>query len=181
MKKDKITELFTSLEGTFDVHETPEGHEKRFLERLNNHKAGTRSKNNWWKPLSIAASVIIVIGLGFTLRGASPDQADLASVSPELQQTQTFFTTAINNEIEKLKSFKTPETKALVDDALEQITILEKEYQQLKIDLVESGNDQRVIYAMIANFQSRIDLLEQVVIMIQDIKNLKSDENETTI
>ena len=81
----------------------------------------------------------------------------------------------------QLKSFKTPETAQLVNDALNQITILEQEYQQLKEDLVASGNDQRVIAAMIANFQSRINLLENVIELIEEIKHLKTNENETTI
>lgn len=61
------------------------------------------------------------------------------------------------------------------------ISNLEEEYQQLKLDLVESGNDKRVIYAMIANFQNRIDLLEQVVSIVEEVKTLKTNENEITI
>ncbi len=181
MKKNTIDRLYESLEGNFDVHQTPEGHQKRFLHRLNVATAQTEKSRNWWKPLSIAASIVVIIGLAFSMGGGVEEQADLASVSPEMEQTQTFFTTAINSEIQKLKSFESPETKALVDDALKQIDILETEYQQLRTDLVESGNDKRVIYAMIANFQNRIDLLEQVVAMVEDIKNLKLNENEITI
>ena len=51
----------------------------------------------------------------------------------------------------------------------------------LKKDLVESGNDKRVIYAMITNFQNRIDLLQNVINTIEEIKTLKETENETTI
>lgn len=51
--------------------------------------------------------------------------------------------------------------------------LLEKNYENLKIDLKESGNDKRVIYAMISNFQSRIDLLENVLKTIENLKTLK--------
>ncbi len=180
MKKDTIDTLFESLEGTFDVHETPDGHQKRFLDRLNAQQEA-KPQRNWWKPLSIAASIVVILGIGFSLMKSPQPSGELASVSPEMEQTQTFFVSAINNEIDKLKSFETPETKQLIDDALKQITNLEKEYQQLKIDLVESGNDKRVIYAMISNFQSRIDLLEHVVTIIEDFENLKMNENEITI
>lgn len=181
MKKNTIDQLYKSMEGSFDVSQTPKGHEKRFLDRLNATASEPKKLRSWWKPISIAASIVVIIGLGFSLRGSVEEQADLASVSPEMEQTQTFFTTAINSEIQKLKSFESPETKALVNDALKQINILETEYQQLRIDLVESGNNKRVIHAMIANFQNRIDLLEQMVIMVEDIKNLKLNENEITI
>ena len=87
----------------------------------------------------------------------------------------------INDELRTLKSFETPETEALIKDALAQISILENEYEDLKSDLVSSGNDKRVVYAMISNFQNRIDLLEQVMITIEQIKTLKENRDETTI
>lgn len=98
-----------------------------------------------------------------------------------MEQTQSFFTTAINNEILTLKSFDSPETEALINDALRQIEILEKKYQILMVDLVDSGYDQRVIYAMINNFQKRIDLLENVITTVKEIKNLNNQNNENTI
>jgi hypothetical protein len=181
MNKDYIHNLFKSLEGTFDVQETPVGHQKRFLEKLDAHEQPTKAKN-WWKPLSIAASILVIIGIGFSILSTPAiEAAELASVSPEMEQTQTFFTTTINKELQTLKNFDAPETKALVDDALKQMEVLEIQYEKLKIDLVESGNDKRVIYAMIANFQSRIELLEQVITTIEEVKNLNNTKNEITI
>jgi hypothetical protein len=185
MNKNTIDELFESHKGKFDIHQTPEGHQKRFLDKLNAAQANAapeaRSRSNWWRPLSIAASIVVVIGLGFSLLKSPAPSGELASVSPEMEQTQTFFVTTINTEIEKLKSFETPETKVMIEDALNQITKLEEEYQLLKQDLIVSGNDKRVIYAMISNFQKRIDLLEQVVVIVEEVKNLKMNDNEITI
>ena len=181
MKEDRIDELFKKLEGSFDVHETPQNHQKRFLNKLNADKKPLVKSLNWWKPLSIAASIAVLIAVGSTFLRAQPAEADLASVSPEMKQTQSFFTTTINEELSTLKSLTDPQAKNLVDDALERITLLEEEYKTLKKDLVESGNDKRVIYAMISNFQNRIDLLEQVIEKIEEIKNLKTYNNETTI
>ncbi|MBZ0326678.1 MAG: hypothetical protein K8F54_03675 [Altibacter sp.] len=181
MNKEYIHTIFKRLEGTFDVEETPSGHQKRFLEKLHAEKH-TRNNPKWWKPLSIAASVLVIFGIGFTfLNTPSIEAAELASVSPEMEQTQTFFTTTINKELQTLKNFDAPETKALVDDALKQMEVLEVQYEKLKVDLVESGNDKRVIYAMITNFQSRIELLEQVITTIEEVKNLNNTKNETTI
>jgi DNA polymerase II small subunit/DNA polymerase delta subunit B len=124
----------------------------------------------------------VIIGIGFTfLNTPSVDAGELASVSPEMEQTQTFFTSTINKELQTLKGFEAPETKALVDDALKQMEVLEAQYEILKVDLVESGNDKRVIYAMISNFQSRIELLEQVITTIEEVKNLNNTKNEITI
>ncbi|MCW8980516.1 MULTISPECIES: hypothetical protein [Altibacter] len=172
---------FDNSQGRFDVHDTPLGHEKRFLQRLEASKPIAKKENRWWKPLSIAASIVVLLGFGFTFMPGTAQEADLASVSSEMKQTQTFFTTTINKELDKLKSYSTPATKALVDDALAQMEILETEYAKLKEDLVASGNDKRVIYAMISNFQNRIDLLEQVISTIEEVENLNNTQHESTI
>ena len=99
MKKDVIEALFENLEGSFDVYETPSGHGKRFLDKLNALEKPSVIKRNWWKPISIAASIAVLIALGSTLQKAVPLELDLASVSPEMMQTQSFFTTTINEEI----------------------------------------------------------------------------------
>ena len=46
-------------------------------------------------------------------------------------------------------------------------------------DLLESGNDKRVIHAMIQNFQQRIDLLSEVLEQIENIKSLNNQNYES--
>jgi hypothetical protein len=50
---------------------------------------------------------------------------DLASVSPELSETQDFFTITIENELKKLNKERSPLTERIINDALKQIQILE--------------------------------------------------------
>jgi len=183
MKKDKIDRLFENLKGSFNTNETPQGHHHRFLDKLNTEtkKEGKLIKFTFKKVLAIAAIVAIIVTVGslfFTPEVVTA--ADLASVSPEMEQTQSFFTSAINRELETLNSFKSPETKMLVKDALKQMDVLENKYETLKADLVKSGSDKRVIYAMIQNFQNRINLLEQVINKIEEVKNLNIQKNETS-
>ncbi len=178
-EKDTITHLFERLEGSFDVHETPQGHQRRFLEKLNQQQAKPR-KFNFWKMGSIAAAITLLVILGGSMFAPqSSQEADLASVSPEMEQTQSFFTTTINAEIAALKQYKSPENKKLIQDALVQVDKLEKDYQLLKKDLVESGNNKQVINAMITNFQNRISVLERVSETIETIKTLKTTTDET--
>ncbi len=180
-EKDNIDALFDRLQGTFDLEETPQGHEKRFMQRLQNAAPSKQKGVSWWKPLSIAASLALLITLGIFGLKNNEVPSDLASVSPEMEKAQSFFTTTINQEIEKLKSFEDEDSKKIVADALKRLEVLEANYETLKLDLAESGNDKRVISAMIANFQSRIEILEQVITTIERIKTLKENKNETTI
>ncbi|MEZ4875531.1 MAG: hypothetical protein R2793_08805 [Flavobacteriaceae bacterium] len=177
-QKDHIETLFERLEGNFDLSETPTGHQQRFLEKLKAQQPQKRSVS-WWKHLSIAASIVLLLGIGFFALSQKDTTTDLASISPEMEKTQSFFITTINQEIETLKSFQDEDTKQLVADALQRLELLEESYEKLKLDLVESGNDRRVIAAMIANFQSRIDLLQQVYTTMEEIKTLKANTHET--
>ncbi len=186
MSKDNIDKLFENLNNDFDIEVPNLGHQQRFLDKLNSEdkiaSAGS-PKRSLWKPIiSVAASLVLMFALFFgTQQEASAK--DLASISPEMAETQNFFTTAISYELAKLNNETSPETKILVDDALKQIETLESEYELLKEDLTESGDDKRVIYAMISNFQNRIDLLQNVLQKIEEIKQLKqtTNENSTTI
>ncbi len=180
MKKDSIDNLFNELEGQFDIHEPKNGHDTRFLNRLNaqQSKARRNLKNTWKSVMAIAASLVICIAV-FTSLNSDPELMDLASVSPELSETQDFFSVTIESELKKLDQERSPETEKIIDDALKQIKILEESYEALKIDLTNSSSDNRVIYAMISNFQSRIDVLNNVLEQIENYKQLKLNINET--
>ena len=151
------------------------------MENLKGNTLKRKLLINWRKALSIAALIAVIFVVGSLFLNEDVTAAELASVSPEMEQTQSFFTSTINNELQTLKSFESPETEILVQDALEQLENLENKYEILKLDLVESGNDKRVIYAMIKNFQNRIDLLEQVISTIEEVKKLKTLKNENKI
>ncbi|WP_250432340.1 hypothetical protein [Hanstruepera flava] len=185
MSTDNLDTLFKDLQGSFD-NETPhEDHKKRFMAKLNNqNKTVDVSKKHGaiWKPLvGIAASIVLILVLTFG-NNQDANANGLASVSPEMAQTQDFFTSTIAMELKKLEDATNPETKVLIQDALNQMKRLEIEYESLITDLTESGNDQRVIYAMISNFQNRIEILQntlQQIEIVEQLKNSKHENNNT--
>ena len=109
------------------------------------------------------------------------NHGELASVSSEMADTQNFYASVIKKELYQLEQEKTPETEALIQDALKQLEILETDYSKLKNDLVKSGQDKRVIYAMITNFQQRIDLLNKVLEKVNTINTLKITPHENNL
>lgn len=188
MKKDSIDKLFENMEGQLDTYEPSVGHQMKFLEKLQQHNKQNNvvtldsKKRNWLKPLAIAASITLVIGLATTnFMFTNNEEADLASISPQLQETQNFFTSAIEIQLEEIDNISTQETKELVADVMNQLEKIESDYETLKKDLVRSGNDKRVISAMIDNFKKRATLLEEVLQKINNINELKFLENENSI
>lgn len=182
MSKDNIDKVFKSLEINFDIESPNQGHQTRFLNKLNNqnqeHTKVVKLKNYIWKPiLGIAASIILLISISMGFN-KNKGVADLSSVSPEMAQTQDFFTDTINEELKKLQEESSPEVQVLIQDALKRIKLLEKDYESLKVDLKDSGEDNRVIYAMISNFQNRIDILQNTLEQINIIKQFKNSSNQ---
>ncbi len=185
MKTNKnFEELFEGLD--FDIEEPHTGHRERFFRKLEQQSDSSKKSKvrKLWTPfIGIAAGFLLALFLAGQFFGdkLQAENADLASISPEMKQTQEFYTGVISKELNSLSEEKSPETEAIINDALKQMEKLEKEYEGLKKDLHESGNDNRVIYAMIQNFQQRIDLLNNVLNKIENIKQLKTTTHENNI
>ena len=185
MKNNEFDSLFEDLK--FDIEEPHSGHKERFFKKLDTRFEAPKEKGKlrslWGPIIGIAASFILAIFLlgEFVGPNSSVNNSDLASISPEMKQTQEFYTGLIRKELNAINAEKSPETEAIISDALIQMEKLEKNYENLKDDLVKSGKDNRVIYAMIQNFQQRIDLLNNVLSQIENIKTLKNQNHEDNI
>ena len=181
MKKDDIKLLFDRLEGSFDTENPNEGHQDRFLEKLNQSKGIVTiqsKKTNWWRPLSIAASISLVCILGLQLFKGEPNiKQQVVEISPEVSQSEFYFASLIEEQVQELKTLKTPETAQLVDDTLKQLNRLEVDYNELEQALVNGGDNKLILNAMINNFQTRIDLLKEVLTTIESIKNLNYQDD----
>ncbi|UNY98673.1 hypothetical protein MQE36_16540 [Zhouia spongiae] len=182
LRKDNIDRLFKQLQGQFDTEEPLAGHEERFFERLNAQPAtkviGVPKRRSWWKPLSIAASLTLLLALGY---GVLMNPGTPANVAPEVEKTQFYFASLIDRELEKINNEVTPETQQLVDDAMLQIQKLDNNYKKLEQDLEENGNTKKILHAMITNFQTRIDLLQDVLNQIEEVKQLKESQNKMPV
>lgn len=187
MKEEELYDLFKDI--NCDLEEPKIGHEERFLEILKSSQNGKdlgikSSFKSLWAPwLAVAASIVFVLFIAgsFVNINALTKPADLATISPEMKETHEFYSTAIKAELQKVNLAKSPETEIIVEDALFQLERLDKEYKKLRTDLQKSGKDKRVIFAMVSNLQQRIDLLDNVLTQIEEIKQLKNKENESTI
>lgn len=184
MKEDNLDELFGRLQGNFDFEEPAKGHQERFLAKLN-QSSGTVTLNsrkvNWWKPLSIAASIAILCVLGLKFFNTTPSiKEQVVEIAPEVSQTEFYFANLIEQQVQLLKEEKSPETAKLVEDTLLQLNKLETNYTILEQELINGGNSKIILNAMITNFQTRIDLLQEVLTNIENIKHLNAYNDENT-
>lgn len=169
--KNNFEDIFKGDKSKFDFAEPNIGHINRFEAKLKEQNNGAKKtiKTQWYW-LSIAASILLFFGYWLGNQNAS-NSLELADVSPKMEETQNFYLATIHKEIEQIKGEETPENQMIIEDAFDQLKILESNYQNLTIELKESNEDKRVIFAMIANFQKRLEVLQNLVDQLEDFKN----------
>lgn len=182
MEINDIDKLFRNQD--FDIAEPSTGHQERFLKKLKEQKPQSKDgklRSLWAPLLAVAAGLLLIIMLTGNLTGfgITNNSGDLANVSPEMKETQLFYSNLIKTELAKVNDVKSPETEAMVNDALAQMEKLDLEYEKLRKDLVKSGQDKRVIFAMVSNLQQRIDILNNVLSRIEELNQLKNPNNES--
>lgn len=182
MKENSLEKLFEKAKPYLDTEEPAIGHQVRFLDKLNNTKADNVTGISWWKPLSIAASVVLVMGIFLgQMTWNKTESEQLAEIAPEISNTEFYFANLIEQQINQLESERSPETQKLVEDVLQQMQLLEQDYERLKSDLLNGGNSQNILSAMIHNFQTRIDLMQDVLQKIESLKTFKNQYDENVI
>ncbi len=159
----------------YDIHEPADGHFERFQSKLN--PKTTKFIISKYVRYGIVASLALFLGI--SLRIFFKTEADLATVSPKLKQTQNFFEGSIHEEIAVIQKMKTPENKSIVDDGLSEILEIENDYEKLKDELNRNGYNKSIIHAMIMNYQQRMEVLQSIIENIEINNNLKHHKNET--
>jgi hypothetical protein len=175
MSTNNLNQLFENR-NNWDFEEPNFGHEKRFLDKL--RKQQPKKKFNWI-PLSIAASLLL--GFGIVLFNYTNNQTKEVVFSPQVQETHDYFSSVINNELATLKKQETPQSKALIQDAMKEMELLEKDYQNLKEEIAKNGENKQIVFAMITNMQTRISFIKSVLEQVETINKFKNIEDEKHI
>lgn len=180
MKNDNMDHAFKKFEGQWDLHEPDGNHYERFLKKQNRKKA---NRNRMYS-ISIAASILLIVGF-FTFFNRNGNFAAEANefefASKQTRQTDSIFTAMIRIELEKVKEKKSPINEKIVSDALVQMQALDADYEKIKQELIDHGENKQIIHAMIRNLKTRIAFLEDVLEHIENNEKLNSSNHENTI
>ena len=128
--------------------------------------------------MAIAASLALVISVGLNIFNST---SNAPTENNEFKKTEFYFASVLQTELDKLEAEKDPFTQKLVDDTLLQLNKLEEDYQKLEKALEQPGDQKLILNAMITNFQTRINLLQDVLTQIEEIKKLKNDSHENNV
>ncbi|WP_047547875.1 hypothetical protein [Psychroserpens sp. Hel_I_66] len=163
-----------------------EGHEARFLKKLDEAQPVETSIKKRFSVLQIAASIVILIGLGFgantffntekvipseivdTKNPSKDDQLkSLGDISPDFKKVEDYYLANINLELSKVK--QTPENKELFDGYVIRLAELNQEYKRLSVELTEHGPNELTVSALIDNLKLRLNLLYRLKDQLNDL------------
>ena len=168
--------------------ELSSNHTNKFEDLLKEKMHLQKPKRSFYKLLSIAASIVLLVSLGIKfyptknideVPKTNTKQISLGSISPEFQTIEKYYKNSINMEISQLEM--TDENKDIVDGYLIKITELTKEYKSLTLELNTKGVNDATIDALISNLQLRLQLLKRLKKQLKQLKNLNNKQNETQI
>lgn len=185
------------LKNTTDIgqHKMPEGHGKRFAEKLD--EAMPRRRRFPFGVMKIAASVAVVISIGYiSYQAFTPSDTEnpienqvvdvpeeeqtvqgitLGDISPDLKKVEDYYVTNINVELSKLAVNE--ENKQLFNGYMTRLTELNDEYQTLNKELNDIGPNEQTVNALIGNLQLRLQLLYKLKEKLNELKKLNNENS----
>lgn len=178
----------------------PEGHEDRFLQKLEAQlpQKKKRRLSLVWLQTAAASLLLIIMGWGgYQVWKSSPAKVvdgtaivesdpktnispstsaekpllTLSNISPDLKKVETYFISSINVALANLDV--TEDEQEMVDAYLVKVRELGKEYDNLNQELNTIGVNDMTITALIENLKMRLQLLQRLK------KNLNHSKKET--
>ncbi len=165
-------------------------HRLRFQHKLMEelHEKPSVKKSYQW--LYTAASIVLLLGFGYTFYPTEnietpinivskeyKGQISLGNVSPELKTIEAYYVNTINYELSQLEL--TDDTKEFFDGYFAKIGELTKEYKSLTEELNTKGINDNTINALIGNLQLRLQLLKRMQKQLNELKNTNQNDTQT--
>lgn len=179
--KDKdIQDFFKKHRNELDTEKMSSGHEARFLEKMKAPEKKT--KKLWVTYLSVAASVILLIGFYLFNNFNNPEEQLIEdnSYPQEIAEAQFYFEGIITRELDRIQTYKNESNAKIIEDTLERIQKLKTEEEAL-LNQLSTDYNRGIVKALVDNFQLRINLLNDLVQQIDEINQLKNEYNEINL
>ena len=180
--KDYIEEIILKNLEELNDNEPGDGHFERFEAKLKGrNKKKKITLNVVWK---VAAAVVFVllaanqIAIYLSPEKVTPgainsrEDISLASVSPEYQEVEFYYTNAIDASLTQWNSlnkegFISNEEQQMMNAELAEF---EQRFKDLQQDLTANPNDERVINAMLEYYQAKLSVLNMIVNKLEEVK-----------
>ena len=183
---EKFEQFFKENRLRLDTEDLDNASWKNIENSFKQHK-----RRRLYRQIYVAASIIIILGLSSMLFNS--DNSDKISekqisifndFSPELAEQEVSYMKLINNKIDLIKEQKIPKENAeLFEGFIEQLKVIDKQYELYKTEIKENGYNEDLIQQIIYNYQLKLNVLQMLQSEINKINNLtkKNKDEKNTI
>lgn len=156
------------------------GHEERFLQKLGRDAVEVPVRRfNFRHGLQIAASIAIILTSAIVLMKQNKSGEKMAEqeVPAAMMEADMYYASQVSARYDVIREFdfENSEEKTLLLDELKD---LETYHHQLMSDLESNPDNDRVINALIRHYQIKLEVMDQIIIQLNQIKTETSEKNE---
>jgi hypothetical protein len=126
--------------------------------------------------MSIAATLVVSLGLYFTYNYNQANNIDVADINPEFGKREVSFVSQIEEKKDSLAIYAS-ENPDLYKRFTEDLKNLDAEYDRLKTELPESPNQVFVVKEMVRNREMQLQVLKQQLMIINQVNQYNKKEN----
>lgn len=153
-----------------------EGHEDRFLQLLEQRPV---RKVNFRHVLQIAASIAVILASAVVLIRSSRSGDKIAEhdIPASVIEADTYYSTQVGYRVDQIRAFdfNDAEEKMLLLQEMEELDSYQK---QLMKDLEANPDDERVVNALIKHYQVKLDVMDQIIYQLNQLKTETDKKNE---
>jgi hypothetical protein len=155
----------------FDGAEPSDGHLERFQSKL----AGLHDENALQRPIHsyrlfrVAAVIMILLGLSVTYYLIDPsmnsNKVAASTLPQEIQEARMYYNKLAEEKLQKINNCaaSTSEASYIQKVVVNEITILDSNSVKLEEELQNDNNNERLINALIRNYKTKSDLLDDIL------------------
>ncbi len=178
MNKDNLEKFIQKRRDAFDDKEPPKMAWGKIQEQIQKDNKKPR-RISLWQFTRIAAAILFLLAVGIVIGRQSSASSELATVEknyPEFLEAKKYYEYEVDEKLAQLASYN-------YDTSLEEdMDQLDDFMNELREELEEApkGTEERIINAMINNYQAKLDILERVLEVAKSTnqinEKLKDDE-----
>ena len=162
-----------------------EGHEERFLQKLDRLPGQVPVRRipvrriRFRHAIQVAASIAIIVTSAVLLIRSDKDGSEVArqEIPAAVMEADIYYASQMDARYEEIRGFDFDDEgeKALL---LEELKDLESYHRQLMKDLEANPNDERVVNALIRHYQLKLEVMDQIILQLNQVKSEISENYE---
>jgi hypothetical protein len=155
----------------FDGAEPSEGHFSRFQSKLDSLDELAPGRKSWYSArlFRVAAVIVVLLGLSVTYYLVDPStnsiQLSANSLPQEIQEARMYYNQQAEEKLQKINdcAASTSEASYIQKVVVDEITLLDSNSVKLEEQLQNDNQNKRLINALIRNYKTKSDLLDDIL------------------